>query len=153
MFKLFKPTAPQQHDFSTEAGQRINFAFPKTESQLVAENTHGHTVTLAAAVSRIQMELRQLRTVIEGAQGLRAVGVVMQDISITKDLVEAHRLAREKAQAQARAGLIAEKDILPALQLEDQTRDTYRALHTELAAVTQANEAGNALDKLLADIQ
>jgi len=151
--KLFKPTAPKQSDFSPEAGHRMHFTFPKTDAQLAKENTQGHAVTLAVAVSRIQEELQQLRAVIECGQGRRAVGVIMAEVSRTKDLIEIHRVAREQAQAKARAGLILEKEILPSLHQEERTRDTLGALNRELLSTMQANEAAVSLAALLAQVQ
>jgi len=77
----------------------------------------------------------------------------MEEISRTKDLMEINRVAREKAQAQARAGLIEEKGILPAMHQEEKTRDTWRILQTELTSTVAANEAAVALSALLAQVQ
>jgi len=151
--KLFTPVAPKQADFSPASGHRMHFTFPMTEQQLIKENAQGPAVTLVAAVSRIQEELQQLRAVIECGQGRRAVGVIMEEISRTKDLIDIHRVAREQAQAKARAGLIVEKDILPALRKEEQTRDTLGMLNRELLSTMQANEAAVSLAALLAQVQ
>ncbi|MFM0178835.1 hypothetical protein PQR52_10235 [Paraburkholderia aspalathi] len=143
--KLFKPRAPKPFRPEEDATYHISFPFDVTKQPTALPE-------LAAAVSRVRTEISSLRAIVDSGNGRRTVGVIMEDLSRTKDLMEIHRVAREKAQAQGRAGLIAEKEILPALHLEEKTRDAWRALQTELAAAVAANEAAVSLASLLAEL-
>lgn len=143
--RLFTPKSPVQ--FKPEPGSTYHVNFPSDlAKQPIA------LPELAAAVSRVRTEVISLRTIVDSGNGRRSVGVVMEDISKTKYLLETHRVAREKVQAQGRAGLIPEKEILPAMQLEEETRETFRNLHAELTAAVAANDAAAALAALLAEL-
>jgi hypothetical protein len=144
--KLFKPKAPAQ--ITPEAGStyRISFAGDAAKQPIALPE-------LAASVSRVRTEISSLRAVIGCAEGRRTVGVIMEEICRSKDNIELCRVAREQAQAQARAGLTASSDVLPAMHREDEARDAFRALSTELGSVVQANDAAAALAKLLAEVR
>jgi hypothetical protein len=144
--KLFKPKSPVQ--VVPEDGQLVHFRFASDTTKLPTALPE-----LAVSVKRVQHELISLRAVVASGNGRRAVGVIMEEISLTKGLMEIDRAAREKAQAQCRAGLIAEKEILPSLHKEEETRSAWSALNMELSAAVLANEAAASLSSLLAEIQ
>jgi hypothetical protein len=149
--KLFSPKAPKPINF--DEGQRFNFSFPKTESQLVRENTHGHIVTLDAAVNRVAAEIASLRETIATGNGARQSTELQASVERARLVIQASTTEHQTYQAKARAGLIQEAAVVPYLQATDDAREVFHKLTDELRVRQDVDCAAVSLAALLAQVQ
>jgi hypothetical protein len=141
MKNLFTPRAPKHA--TPQEGATFSVVFPRTDYG------QAPVIDLDAAIARVADEILRLRNVLASARNYRPANNLLSEIESTKAKIEVQMAARESDQAKARAGLIASKDVLPSLFLEEKSRDTLRDLHAELGQRTQANESATALERIL----
>jgi len=148
--KLFSPKAPAPINF--DEGHRVNFAFGKTEAQLVAEQSRGD-VPLDTAIKRVAAEIAIQRANVEAGKGARPAVELQEAIERARLATQAATTEHQTYQAKARAGLIKEAAIVPYLRATDEARAVFSRLAAELSVRQEADAAATALAALLEKVR
>jgi hypothetical protein len=96
---------------------------------------------LAPAIERVASELKTLRAVVDAAAGCRAADYLRAEIERTKSLLAARNEELVTKQAQCRAGLMKERDLMSYVAAADAPRTAFHVLHEELTKRTAADAA------------